>query len=320
MITRRGLAAAMLAAPSVLRAQAGWPGEKPIEVIVPYPPGGGVNLMARLTLPLVAKHLPGARFVIVNRAGAGGQVGFEATFNAAADGYTLGAVAVPALNSFPVERQVRYRPMEFTFLANVVYDPNTIFVGRDSPLRSLKDLVEAAKARPGELHYGTTGIGSDDHILMLWLEDLAGLAPMIHVPFQGFAPMLSNVLGGHVQLAVGNVSEILAALRDGRVRSLGQASGERWSEAADVPTFREQGYDITGGSSRGIVGPPGIAETIVRRLEDAFRATFADADFLRDAARATLPLRLLVGTEYRAMIAATDQAVRDLFRQRPWGR
>lgn len=320
MITRRGLAAAMLAAPSVLRAQAGWPGEKPIEVIVPYPPGGGVDLMARLTLPLVAKHLPGARFVIVNRAGAGGQVGFEATFNAAADGYTLGAVAVPALNSFPVERQVRYRPMEFTFLANVVYDPNTIFVGRDSPLRSLKDLVEAAKARPGELHYGTTGIGSDDHILMLWLEDLAGLAPMIHVPFQGFAPMLSNVLGGHVQLAVGNVSEILAALRDGRVRSLGQASGERWSEAADVPTFREQGYDITGGSSRGIVGPPGIAETIVRRLEDAFRATFADADFLRDAARATLPLRLLVGTEYRAMIAATDQAVRDLFRQRPWGR
>lgn len=320
MITRRGLAAAMLAAPSVLRAQAGWPGEKPIEVIVPYPPGGGVDLMARLTLPLVAKHLPGARFVIVNRAGAGGQVGFEATFNAAADGYTLGAVAVPALNSFPVERQVRYRPMEFTFLANVVYDPNTIFVGRDSPLRTLKDLVEAAKARPGELHYGTTGIGSDDHILMLWLEDLAGLAPMIHVPFQGFAPMLSNVLGGHVQLAVGNVSEILAALRDGRVRSLGQASGERWSEAADVPTFREQGYDITGGSSRGIVGPPGIAETIVRRLEDAFRATFADADFLRDAARATLPLRLLVGTEYRAMIAATDQAVRDLFRQRPWGR
>jgi tripartite-type tricarboxylate transporter receptor subunit TctC len=321
MPTRRGLvAAAALAAPSVLRAQAAWPGERPIEVIVPFPPGGGVDLMARLTLPFVARHLAGARFVVANRAGAGGQVGFEATFNAAPDGYTLGAVAVPALNSFPVERPVRYRPMEFAFLANVVYDPNTIFVGRDSPLRSLKDLVEAAKARPGELHYGTTGIGSDDHILMLWFEDLAGLAPMIHVPFQGFAPMLSNVLGGHVQLAVGNVSEILAPLRDGRVRSLGQAAAERWSEAADVPTFREQGFDITGGSSRGFVGPPGMPEGIVRRLEEAFRAAFADPEFLREAARASLPLRLLVGAEYRAMIAGTDRAVRELFRQRPWGR
>lgn len=215
---------------------------------------------------------------------------------------------------------MRYRPMEFTFLANVVYDPNTISVGRASPLRSLKDLVEAAKARPGELHYGTTGIGSDDHILMLWFKDLAGLAPMIHVPFQGFAPMLSNVLGGHVQLAVGNVSEILAPLRDGRVHSLGQAAAERWSEAVDVPTFREQGFDATGGSSRGIVGPPGMAEGIVRRLEEAFRAAFADPEFLREAARASLPLRLLVGAGYRAMIGETDRAVRDLFRQRPWGR
>lgn len=322
MITRRGLAAAsaVLAAPAVLRAQTAWPGERPIEVIVPYPPGGGVDVMTRLTLPFVAKHLPGARFVVANRAGAGGQVGFEATFNAAPDGYTLGAVAVPALNSFPVERQVRYRPMDFTFIANVVYDPNTIFVGRDSPLRTLKDLIDAARARPGQLHYGTTGIGSDDHLLMLWLEDLARIEPMVHVPFQGFAPMLSNVLGRHIQVAVGNVSEILAAMRDGRVHSLGQAATERWSQAADVPTFREQGFDITGGSSRGIVGPPGIAEAIVRRLEDAFRATFADPDFQRDAARATLPLRLMVGAAYRAMIAETDQAVRELFRQRPWGR
>jgi tripartite-type tricarboxylate transporter receptor subunit TctC len=322
MITRRGLAAATaaLAAPAVLRAQAAWPGEKPIEVVVPFPPGGGVDIMTRLTLPFVAKHLPGARFVVANRTGAGGQVGFEATFNAAPDGYTLGAVTVPALNSIPLERQVRYRPMEFAFLANVVYDPNTIFVGRDSPFRSLKDLAEAAKARPGELHYGTTGIGSDDHILMLWFEDLAGVQPMVHVPFLGGAPLLANVLGGHIQVAVGNVSDILAALRDGRVHSLGQAALERWSEAPDVPTFREQGFDIAAGASRGFVGPPGMAGGIVRRLEEAFRAALADPEFLRDAARASLPLRLLVGAEYRAMIAETDRAVRELFRQRPWGR
>lgn len=325
MLSRRRLvrgafaAAGALALPAIARAQASWPAERPIEVIVPFPPGGGVDVMTRLTLPFVAKHLAGARFVVVNRAGAGGQVGFEAAFTAAADGYTLGAVTVPALNSIPLERAVRYRPMEFTFLGNVVYDPNTIFVRSDSPLRSLRDLVEAARARPGELHYGSTGIGSDDHILMLWFEDLAKLRPMIHVPFAGFAPLLTNVLGGHVQLAVANIAEILAPLRDGRVRSLGQAAEQRWAQAAEVPTFREQGFDIVAGASRGIVGPPGLPAAIAGRLEEAFRAAFADPEFLREAERAGLPLRLLVGGEYRAMVAETDRLVRELFRLRPWG-
>jgi len=105
MITRRvrGAAAAMLAAPTLLHAQGGWPGDRPIEVIVPY----AADTMARIVLPFVAQHVPGAQFVVTNHAGAGGQVGFEALFNAAPDGHTLRALAVPAISTFPLERQVR---------------------------------------------------------------------------------------------------------------------------------------------------------------------------------------------------------------------
>jgi len=320
MIGRRSLAAAaaMIAAPMITRAQGGWPADRPIEVIVPYPPGGGVDVMARLIMPVVAQHLPGARFVVTNRAGAGGQVGFEALFNAAPDGQTLGALTVPAINTFPLERSVRYRPLDFSFLANVVDDPGTIYVAADSPLRSLRDLIEIARTKPGSFNYGTTGVGSDDHLLMLTLERLAKLEPLNHAPFAGSAPLLAQVLGGHIELGVGNMAEILAGMREGRVRALGQAGERRWDAAPDVPTFREQGYDIVAGSARGIAGPPGLPAEIRARLERAFTVALADPGFLREAQRASLPLRPLVGVSYRDMAAEIETKTRALWQVRPW--
>ena len=120
MPTRRGLGAIVLgiaaATPRLACAQAPWPGERPVDVIVPFPPGGGVDIMARLLLPFVARHLPGARFVVTNRPGAGGQIGFETTFGAAPDGHTLGAVTLPNLNAIALERPVRYRALDFACL------------------------------------------------------------------------------------------------------------------------------------------------------------------------------------------------------------
>jgi tripartite-type tricarboxylate transporter receptor subunit TctC len=122
-----------------------------MEVIVPFPPGGGVDLMARLVMPLVAERIPGLRVVVSNRPGAASQIGLEATFNAAPDGYTLGATSTPAHSAIPIERPARYRALDFTFLANIVEDPNCIYVRTESPIRSLADLVAQAKARPGSL-------------------------------------------------------------------------------------------------------------------------------------------------------------------------
>lgn len=320
MLTRRRLgavSAAALAAPRLARAQA-WPGDRPIEVIVGFPPGGGADITTRMIMPFVAKHLPGARIVVTNRPGAGGQIGFEAIFSAAPDGHTLGAMPIPALSTFPVERPVRYRPLDFTFLANIVDDPNTIYVAADSPIRSPAGVVQAARARPGGMSYGTTGIGSDDHIFMLAFEELTGIPPMTHAPFAGTAPLLTQVLGGHLPLGVANMSEMVTMMREGRVRLLGQAAAGRWAAAPDTPTFREQGFDLVAGSARGIVGPPGLPEPIRARLEGAFAAALSDPEFLREAERTAMPLRPLIGAEYRAVAAEIDASVRARWKRRPW--
>src|SRR4051812_31757080 len=184
--TRRAVLAATLAMPGLAaaglgRAQVAWPNDRPVEVIVPFPAGGGVDVMARLVMPLVAERIPGMRAVITNRPGAAGQLGLEVIFNAAPDGYTLGATTTPAHSGIALERPARYRPLDFTFLANIVEDPNCFYVRTESPIRSLEDLVAQAKAKPGALDYGTTGIGSDDHIVMLEFEALAKIPPLIHV-------------------------------------------------------------------------------------------------------------------------------------------
>jgi tripartite-type tricarboxylate transporter receptor subunit TctC len=259
IVTRRSLAASAafaLAAPRLALA-AEWPTGRPIQVVVPFPPGGGVDQMARVLLPYVARHLPGAQFVVENRGGAGGQIGFEAVFNARPDGYTLGAVSAPALLTIAIERRVRYRVTEFSYIANVVDDPSAVWVPANSPYRSVQDQLAAARQKPGTLTLGTTGIGSDDHLLQIALEAAALGASFIHVPYAGTAPMQTALLGGHLDVGSFNLSEGVAGLRDGRFRALAHGGSERWKAAPDVPTFRELGVDVEGGSQRGIFGPPG---------------------------------------------------------------
>jgi tripartite-type tricarboxylate transporter receptor subunit TctC len=321
MTTRRTALGALAAAGALALprlARAAWPADRPIEVIVPYPPGGGVDTMARMVLPAVQAKLAGARFVVVNRAGAGGQLGWEAAFAAAPDGFLLAATSVPALVTYPMERTVRYRPLDFTFIANVVDDPGGVFVRADSPLRTLADLVAAAKARPGQLSYGSTGIGSDDHLLVIGLEDRAGMPPMTHVPFNGMAPLGTALVGGHIDVGAFNMSEGLALLQAGRIRALGQASLARWSGTPDVPTFREQGQNLVSGATRGIVGPPGLPAEIAQRLEAAFRAALADPAFVAEANRLSLPLAPRIGADFRADVVALERDLRGLWQRRPW--
>lgn len=324
---RRTLLAAGLATPALSGSglaqsgltPSGWPGERPIEVVVPVPPGGGLDAMARLLMPHVVAHLGGnARFVVISRPGAGTQIGNEAIFNAAPDGYTLGAITAPALPALPIERPVRYRTLDFAWIANVVEDPNAFFVAAESPLRSLADLAAEARARPGTVSYGSTGIGGDDHIAMLTFEAEAAVPPMVHVPFTGSAPATQALLGGHIALLVGNISEALALQREGRIRALGVAAAERFPLLPAVATFREQGIALVAGASRGFVATPGLPPAMVARLEAAFAQALAEPAFQRDAERAGMPLRPLVGAPYRAMIAGMDAGLRTLWQRRPW--
>ncbi len=311
-----GAAAFTLAAPRLARAA--WPADRPIEVIVPYPPGGGVDAMARLVTQAVVPHLEGARFVITNKAGAGGQLGFEAGQLAAPDGYTLVATSVPALVTYPIERATRYRAADFTYIANVVDDPGGLFVAAASPWKTLDDLLRAAREKPGEVTYGTTGIGSDDHLLVIAVEEAARLRPMNHAPFNGSAPLQTSLLGGHLQLGAFNMSEGLAQLRAGAIRCLGQAAATRWRQTAAVPTLKEQGLDVISGATRGIAAPGGLPAEVTARLERAFAAAMADPAFVREAERVGLPLAPEIGAEYRADVLREEAQLRALWQRRPW--
>ena len=320
MIARRVLGGA-LALPFLGRAAlAAWPADRPIEMIVPFPPGGGVDAAARFATHQVGPRLPGARFVVANRPGASGQLGMEAIFNAAPDGYTLGTMGSLNVSTLALERPVRWQAERFTYICNIVDDPCGLWVLANSPLRTLADLVAALRRQPEGVSVGSAaGVGSDDHLVLLALEEAAGVRAL-HAPFNGTALVQRDMLSGAVDVASFNMGEGIALLREGRIRCLGQASPQRWSLAANVPTFREQGFDVVIGSARGVVGPPGLPAEITRTLVEAFAATVADPRFVADAERVALPLRPLVGDEYRAMVMTEGEAVRALYRRRPWSR
>ena len=320
MISRRTLLAAspLLASPTILSAQTAWPNERPVEVIVLSAAGGGVDAMTRLVMPLIAQQIPGMRVVVLNRPGAGGQIGLEATFNATQDGYTLGATTFPAHNAFPIERQVRYRPLDFTFICNVVEDANCFYVRVESPFKSLQDLVAAAKARPGQLSCGNTGIGSDDHLFALHFEELAGLQKMISVPFTGTAPLLPQLLGGNLDIAALNVYDALPLVRDGKLRILAQAAARRAPDAPDTPTVRELGVDLVHGASRGILGPPNMPQHVTEKLIAAARVALVSEEFKREAARVFMPINPMFGAEYKAFAERSFADLQRLWRVRPW--
>jgi tripartite-type tricarboxylate transporter receptor subunit TctC len=313
---RTALAGAIALATPAL-AQRGWPAGRPIEIIVPFAPGGGMDAMARTIAPFLAAKLPGARVLVSNRAGAGGQVGTEAVANAAPDGFLLGACATPTILSQPIERPVRWRPEALTYLAQVVEDPCGLFVRADSQLRGLPDLLAAARARPGDVAYGTAGIGGDDHIAALLLEEAAEVR-LNHIPFNGTSQLLVPLLGGQLEVGAFNISEALPLLRDRAIRGLALASAARDPSAPDIPTYREGGADVVFSAGRGIFGPPGMPDAIRAAIEEAFAATFADPAWPEAAARAGLPLKPLVGPAYREAALGGEAALRALWARRPW--
>jgi tripartite-type tricarboxylate transporter receptor subunit TctC len=217
-----------------------------------------------------------------------------------------------------IERRVRYRVADYSYIANVVDDPSGLWVAANSPHRSLQDLLAAARRAPETVTLGTTGIGSDDHLLQLNLEEAAPGVRFIHVPYAGTAPMQTALLGGHLDVGSFNMGEGLAGLRDGRFRALAQSGAERWAAAGDVPTLRELGVDAQGGAQRGIVGPPGLPEPIRQRLVQAFGAALADPAFRAEAERVDLPLRAMLGDEYRDAVLGTEGRLRELWKRRPW--
>ena len=310
-------ASALAIAPGL--AQSAYP-ERPIKMVVAYAPGGGTDITARLTAEYVQKYLGNnATFVVLNRPGAGGAIGFTELANAAPDGYTIGFVNTPNVLTIPIERKSNFHWQDFDLLGNLVDDPGNFSVHADSPHKSLKDLVAFAKANPGAVTYGTTGIGSDDHIATLAFERAAGIK-MTHVPFKGAAEVHKAIVGKDITVAAMNIGEALQYVKGGSaMRQLGQMSTTRTALAPNVPTFKEQGYDIIMASLRGIGAPKGLPPAVRDQLAAAVQKAANDPEFQAKAAGFFAPLRFLPPAAYATELKDAEAGFKQLWQAMPWG-
>jgi len=312
------LIAVFLLALAPVSGMAAYP-ERPITLIVAYPPGGGTDIVARALAPYVEKYLGGgAKIVIVNRAGAGGEVGFAALANAPADGYTIGFVNTPPLLTIPIERQAQFHWQRYDYIGNIIDDPCNFSVHAETPIRNLAELAAYAKAQPGEVTVGTTGIGSDDHIAMLKFERAAGVK-LRHIPFKGSADVRAAIAGRQIMVAAINIGEALQYQKGGTpLRNLVQMSPARTNLAPELPTAREQGYDIEMSSLRGMAAPKGLPADIRERLVAAVERAAADPDFQAQAVKFFAPLRYLTPAQYEAIVRDADVMYRAMWRDMPW--
>ena len=256
-----GLAAQAVAAESALA----YP-DKPLRIIVPFPPGGFNDTLGRF----VAQHLQetwGQPAVVDNRPGGATVIGTEAVAKAAPDGHTLLVVAfpfavVPSLyTKLPYDTAKDFAPVIFAGQT-----PNLLVVNPALPIHSVKDLIATAKATPGKLSYGSTGPGSSNNLSMVLFMQMAG-APMTHVPYKGSAPMVSDLLGKHIDVAFDNTPNVLPHVKSGGLRALGTSGATRSTLTPDVPTVAEAGvpgYDV--GVWFGLVAPVATPKDVVEKL------------------------------------------------------
>jgi tripartite-type tricarboxylate transporter receptor subunit TctC len=316
MPTRRATLAAAASLPFAASRARAWQPDRGITMIVAYAAGGGTDTAARLLARAMERDL-GQPVVVVNRAGAGGEIGFTELARAKPDGYTIGFTNTPTIVTIPIERQARFRLEDFSFIANIVDDPGGLWVLTASPIRSLDDLLAEARRRPGQVSYGTTGIGSDDHLAMLALERATG-TKFLHVPFAGSSQVRTALFGKTLDLAVVNMGEGLTDWRQGAVRPLGQLATQRWEAAAEVPTLRELGYDVVEGSMRGVAAPAGMPREALERLAQAVHRAMTDPEFQAGAKAQQLPLRFLGPEDYTRELQALRDHYARIWAQHPW--
>jgi len=294
-------------------AHAAWPEDRPIEFLVAYAPGGSTDVMARAMQPFLEKRLD-AKIVIVNRPGAAGEIAYTALSKAKPDGYTFAFINTPGFVSTRVQRRVGYEETSIRPVARIVDDPTVLAVSNDATYKSLDDFVQAAKAAPGKLSVGTSGVGTDDHLMMVQLEQLTGIT-LTHVPFAGASESATALMGGHISSAGQNISELSD---DSKYRVLAQFSNERMPQEPELPTAKEQGVDLVMTSERGIAAPAKVPDDIEKRMADAVKAVLEDPAFLEKAKDLSLPIAYLSGDDWQKGLDEQKTRYQALWDKSPW--
>ncbi|HYC63677.1 MAG TPA: tripartite tricarboxylate transporter substrate binding protein [Reyranellaceae bacterium] len=288
-------AASLVASPAIAQ---NFP-RRGIQLIVAFAAGGSTDVGARILAAAAEKEL-GQTITVVNKGGAGGQLGFTEIARARPDGYTLGFINLPAVNTIVLdpERKAVFNMDSFIPVANQVLDPGLIWVAANSPYKTLKDLVDAAVKEPNKIRACTTGILSDDHLAILMTTE-ATKAEFRIVHFDGGVQQLAGVMGGHVDVAFDNVGSVVKRILSGELRGLAVTDHERSKFLPNVPTTKELGYPtIISNSTRGVAAPKGTPADVIKVLEGAFLKAINSADMKEKMDTAGLALKPMVGAEY----------------------
>jgi tripartite-type tricarboxylate transporter receptor subunit TctC len=264
--------------PAPALAQPDYP-NKPVRMIVGYTPGGGTDLAARYVAAALSE-LWGATVLVDNRPGAGGAVGTEIVAKSAPDGYTIMLCTIGSHGITPARIQLPYDHIkDFSFLSLIGSTPNLFMAHPSQPFKNVGDVVAYAKANPGKLSFGSSGVGASPHLSIELLKSMTGIN-IVHVPYKGAAPALADVIGGQIPLSVGNLpGGPLAAVKSGRVTGVGVTSAKRSPRAPEVPTFAESGvpgYDVS--SWYGICAPSGLPRPVHAKLNSGLVKVLSSPD------------------------------------------
>jgi tripartite-type tricarboxylate transporter receptor subunit TctC len=277
--------------------------DRPIKLVVPFPPGGGTDTSARLVAQAMSSRL-GQSVVIENQSGAGGIIGARQVVTANPDGYTL--LMVAAANTFgtvPLLYKLSYDPLKaFVPVAMAAIERQVLVVTPSLPVKTLQELVQYAKANPGKLNYGSA-IGIVPHFLMELFKIKSG-ADILHVPYRGAAPMITDLLAGQIQMTINAKSALLPSIQAGKLRPLAVTSAERWHELPEVPTMIEARYlDDPYDTLFGLVAPAGTPAAVIDKLNAAINEGLESPDMR--ASLANLGIEPKTGTpeDFAAIIA-----------------
>jgi tripartite-type tricarboxylate transporter receptor subunit TctC len=277
MHKRTFIAAALALAGSAALAQA-WP-DKPVTLVVPFPPGGTTDVLAR-ALAERLQPLLGQPVIVESKPGAGATLGAEHVARSRADGHTLLVGAVHHTIASSVYRRLGYDfQKDFAPLTVIAMVPNVLVVNAGSPVRTVADLVAAAKAAKPGLSYGSNGNGTAQHLIGTQFQNQTG-TELLHIPYRGSGPLTTDLLGGQVTMSFDTITPVLPHIKAGKLRPLAVTTGKRSSALPEVPTLAEAGlagFDI--GTWFGVLAPAATPPAVVTRLSDAMRQVISSPEF-----------------------------------------
>ena len=286
---------------------------KPIVLIVPYSPGGGTDVAARVIAKYVEPYL-GQSIVVENKAGAGGQVGWSALAKAKPDGYTIGFVNSPSILLIKALREdVPFKVTDFVPIANIQIDPGVIVVHPDSPFKTMNDFIEFAKKNPGKLNLGGDGPQSNYHLQAVVMEKQLGIKTNF-VSYSGSGPAVTAILGNQLDAAIISISSAAQHIEAKRMRALALTDREKFASLPSIPLIKEAvGVDVSpiGASMRGIAVPKGVPEDKIKVLEEAFVKLMKDPKFLEKGNEMGVPLRYMNGKQFTEALDRDDKELAD---------